>query len=78
MPHRADACGTIDREARVAVLGTIGLSRVHPHTDADGDPLGPGVLRELPLGTSRTLDGVTRATERNEERIALRTPARLR
>src|SRR5436190_22005727 len=62
----------MDRKPGIAVLGAVRLAGVHPHADVKLNAPGPGVLCEISLRRSRTVDGITRAMEGNEERVDLR------
>ena len=68
----ADACGTVDRKARVTAVGRRRL------TGVDADPhlqfalVRPGMARECQLGLDRSEHGLVCAFERVEERVALR------
>ena len=64
--RRADAGGAVDVEADVAAADERRLSRMEAHPDADGQ----SVERALPGGCG--LDGVVRAVEGVEQRVALR------
>ena len=66
VPHRGDPRGAVDVEPDVPLVGDDRLARVNAHADADR----PGRQRRLAL--LRGGQRITRARERNEERVALR------
>jgi hypothetical protein len=62
----------MDADADIALAQGGGLSRVDAHANAELSPGGPILLREAPLSVHSSGDGVFRAPERYEERVALR------
>jgi hypothetical protein len=72
MAGRTDARRAMDADADIALTQGGGLSRVDAHANAELSPGGPILLREATLSVYSSGDGVFRAPERYEERVALR------
>ena len=68
----ADPRGAMDVDPDVALLSDDGLAGVDAHADAELGPVRPVVARERLLGGDGGGDGVLRAAEAVEERVALR------
>src|SRR5882724_2926959 len=58
-------------EADIPIVADDWLAGVQTHADPDRRTVRPLVLRERVLGRNRGLDGLLRASEREEERISL-------
>ena len=67
-----DACGSVNIQADIAFVGTLGLTGMQTHTDAHRHPMGKRMRNERTLGSYRGLDGIGGASEGYEESIALR------
>ena len=72
VPGRPDPRSPMDGEAGVAPVGGHGLARVQAHANPDLNSLRPVVRHERALTLDRSEEGVARARERDEERVALR------
>jgi hypothetical protein len=71
VPGRADTRGPVHREARIAAVARDGLARVKPHANLDLDSGGPLMRAKGELALHRGEERISRARERNEERVAL-------
>ena len=71
MPGRADPCGPVDVDARVAVLGHDRLARMQAHPDPDVVVVGPVVLDEGSLGGYGGGGRIARALERGKELVTV-------
>jgi hypothetical protein len=66
-----DACGAMDIQANVALVGEQGLTHVQAHPHAHSRPRWPGVLCQNTLGLGSGPNGVSRASKRDEECVTL-------
>ena len=69
---RADAGGAVHRKPQVAVGRERRVTGVDPHPHSDRGPFRPCLFGQRALCSDGCLDGVLRAAERDEERVALR------
>ena len=72
MPGRADACRAMDGKPGVPAVSSRGLARVQTHPDLDLGTRRPGMGTKGELTLDCGQQRLTRARERDEERIALR------
>src|SRR5688572_17947861 len=62
----------MDPETHVPLPRRTWFSRMQAHPHADLDAMLPGLVGEGPLGLYRARDRISRARERDEERVTLR------
>jgi hypothetical protein len=68
----ADPGRAVDGQARIGALDGCRLARVNAYPNPDGHPGRPLVAGQRPLHRQRAQNGLLRAPERDEERVALR------